>query len=622
MKFPSLDIDLKEYENTLYEVIKSDDCVIFFDTNILSFLYKINKSARSEFYNWIDEIQGRCFIPKWNAHEYIKKVTANRDDEYLGEIKTVSESIKSFNANIKYISMYIDDHVLQGCSYPSIDEYIKELQETQRSLQRLVNVIRPQKTIRVVRQEIKEHFENKILNSDIYTIVRDINYLGQNRYHCTLPPGFQDAKKDFNSYGDLIMWCEILNYCKDKEIKKCVLISRDVKKDFVYNVDVCGKSCKLTDVRLKDEFEICTNSDQFYVIDIERLIFIFSQNAPSKFEALAKAIQIIDISKIREHKKEENSNNGISVEDDETLNIDLNTSHINEKQEVYADVISADTEIIEASYPEQIEPPCEITVSDEALKDVDFVIDDDKSIFEIIEKLRSHTWPTQNSAIRQLEDVLKELNTSDLPQEYLNALFVLGRNIYQAACGNSFSAIHYLSNIDNNLSKYSTIIRDYIASGALFEIFFDSKGEIRSRYKYRHSSTLFELDKEKYNCAFSFLETKLLQYKDTNIVYPHYADKDAIVFNVTSHIQQFDSPFSDKEYNYIDEIKIETKVIQLKRNGNSLLPDAIELSLLVKELSQIYCLPESKVQIHYNSDINKDLKITVNGNFTSVIQSE
>ena len=621
MKFPILDIDLKEYENTLYEVIKSDDCVIFFDTNILSFLYKINESARSEFYNWIDEIQNRCFIPKWNAHEYIKKVTANRDDEYLGEIKTVSESVKSFNANIKYISMYIDDHVLQGCSYPSIDDYIKELQETQKSLQKLVNVIRPQKTIGVVRQEIKEHFENKILDSDIYKIVRDINYLGPNRYHCTLPPGFQDAKKEFNSYGDLIMWCEILNYCKDKEIKKCILVSRDVKKDFVYNVDVSGRSCKLTDVHLKDEFEICTNSDQFYVIDIERLISIFSQNAPSKFEALAKAIQIIDISKIKEHKTEESAND-ISSEEDETLNIDLNTSQINDIQEVHAEVINTDLEPIEASHPQQAEISNEIIVSDKALKDADFVLGDDKSIFEIIEKLRSHTWPTQNNAITQLESVLKGLNHSDLSENQLNALFVLGRNIYQAACGNSFSAIHYLSNIDNNLSEYSTIIRDYIVSGALFEIFFDSKGEIRSRYKSRHSSSLFKLDKEKYNCAFSFLETKLLQYKDTNIVYPYYADKDTIVFNVTSHIKQFDSPFSDKEYNYIDEIKIETHVIQLKRNGNSLLPDAIELSSFVKELSQIYCLPESKVQIHYNSDINKELKITVNGNLTSVIQSE
>lgn len=617
MKFPILNIDLKEYENTLYEVIKSDDCVIFFDTNILSFLYKINESARSEFYNWIDEIQNRCFIPKWNAHEYIKKVTANRDGEYLGEIKTVSESVKSFNDNIKYISMYIDDHVLQGYSYPSIDDYIKELQETQKSLQKLVNVIQPQKTIGVVRREIKEHFENKILDSDIYTIVRDINYLGQNRYHCTLPPGFQDAKKEFNSYGDLIMWCEILNYCKDKEIKKCVLVSRDVKKDFVYNVDVNGRSCKLTDVRLKDEFEIYTNSDQFYVIDIERLISIFSQNVPSKFEALAKAIQIIDISKIRENKKEE-STNGISSE--EALNIDLNTSPICNMPEICVDVINADLEEIETSSSEQVEIPNEIIVSEKALKDADFVLDDDKGILAIIKKLKSHTWPTQNSAISQLEDSLKGLNSSDLSENQLNALFVLGRNIYQAACGNSYSAIYYIQRIDDNLSKYTTIIRDYIISGALFEIFFDSKGEIRNRYKYRHSSSLLKLDKKKYNRVFSFLEPQLLQYKDTNIVYPHYTDKDTIVFNVTSHIQQFDSPFSDKEYNYIDEIKIETKVIQLKRNDNSLLPDAIELSSFVKELSQIYCLPEDKVQIRYNVDINNDLKITINGNFTTVIK--
>ena len=618
MKFPILDIDLKEYENTLYEVIKSDDCIIFFDTNILSFLYKINESARSEFYNWINEIQGRCFIPKWNAHEYIKKVTANRDDEYLGEIKTVSESVKSFNANIKY-SMYIDDHVLQGCSYPSIDDYIKELQETQKSLQKLVNIIRPQKTIGVVRREIKEHFENKILDSDIYTIVRDINYLGQNRYHCTLPPGFQDAKKEFNSYGDLIMWCEILNYCKDKEIKKCVLVSRDVKKDFVYNVDVSGRSCKLTDVRLRDEFEIYTNSDQFYVVDIERLISIFSQNAPSKFEALAKAIQIIDISKIRENKKEE-STNGISSE--EVLNIDLNTSQISNMSEVYTDVINANLERIETSSSKQAEIPDNVAVSEKALKDADFSLDEDKGILAIIKKLKSHTWPTQNSAISQLEDDLKGLNFSNLSEIQLDALFVLGRNIYQAACGNSYSAIYYLQKIDDNLSKYSEIIRDYVVSGALFEIFFDSKGEIRNRYKYRHSSSLFKLDREKYNIDFSFLENQLLQYKDTNIVYPYYADKSSIVFNVVSHPKQLDVLSGDKEYNYIDEIKIGTKAIQLQRNDNSLFPDAIEPSLFVKELSHIYCLPKDKVQIRYSPNINNDLKITVNGYFTSVIQSE
>lgn len=96
MKFPALSIDFKDYERTLYDVIQSDDCVIFFDTNILSFLYKINESARQEFYAWIQTINHRCFLPKWNAHEYMKKVTANQDDEYLGELKRVSETVKAF----------------------------------------------------------------------------------------------------------------------------------------------------------------------------------------------------------------------------------------------------------------------------------------------------------------------------------------------------------------------------------------------------------------------------------------------------------------------------------------------------------------------------------------------
>ncbi len=612
MKFPLLSIDLKEYEKILYEIIKNDDCVIFFDTNILSFLYKINGSARSEFYNWIREIQGRCFIPKWNVHEYIKKVVANKDDEYLGEIKTVSDAIKLFNANIKYISMYIDDSVLKGYSYSSTAEYLQELENTQKLLKKLTTVIKKDETIKIVRKEIKENFEDKILDSDIYTIVKEINNLGQNRYQCTLPPGFQDAKKEFNSFGDLIMWCEILGYCKNKNIKKCVLISRDVKKDFVYNVNVGDKSCKLTDERLKDEFGIYTQSDQFYVVDIERLISIFSQNTPSKFEALAQAIQIIDISN-RDKNREAND----ILSEEETISSKCLDKCPDDTSEIIGEVATGDLEsIASCTQSEQIN----IFISETALKDADFVLDNDKGIFLIIAKLKSHTWPTQNYAIEQLNRVLKELPPSNLPQNDLDALFVLGRNIYQAACGNSFSAIQYLDRIDDNLSNYSTIIRNYVVTGALFEIFFDSKGEIRSRYKYRYSSSLFKLDKEKYNQSFSFLETQLLQYKESNIVYPDYVNHGSIVFNVVSHPAQLDALSGDKEYNYIDELKIGTRTIQLERNGNSLFPDAIEPSLFAKELSQIYCLPESKVQIHYNPDINNDLKFTINGNFTTIIE--
>ncbi len=139
--------------------------------------------------------------------------------------------------------------------------------------------------------------------------------------------------------------------------------------------------------------------------------------------------------------------------------------------EVYTDVINANLERIETSSSKQAEIPDNVAVSEKALKDADFSLDEDKGILAIIKKLKSHTWPTQNSAISQLEDDLKGLNFSNLSEIQLDALFVLGRNIYQAACGNSYSAIYYLQKIDDNLSKYSEIIRDYVVSGALFEIF-------------------------------------------------------------------------------------------------------------------------------------------------------
>lgn len=626
MKFPALSIDLKDYERTLYDVIQSDDCVIFFDTNILSFLYKINESARQEFYAWIQTIKHRCFLPKWNAHEYMKKVTANQDDEYLGELKRVSETVKAFKDNMKYVRMYIDDKVLKGhATYGSTDDYINELESVEKSLQKLANVIKPQETIKVVRQEIQEHFEDKILDTDIYSIVRDIADHGQNRYHCNLPPGFKDAKKEFNSYGDLVMWREILDYCKKQGKQQCVLVSRDVKKDFVYNVDVGKNSCKLTDERLKDEFKVNTGSDQFYVVDIERLISIFSQNTPTSFEALAKAIQIIDISKGKQDKNDKEETDHTFHDED----IDVSQAPTASEPEAVSKPIDnggigIDSEVddVHSVLSETLTQTGEITVSDTALKDADFVSDSDEGLVAAIGELRTHTWPRQNTAIARLGIALSVLDQIALNPSQLDALFVLGRNIYQAACGNSFSAIQYLKSIDGNLSRFSATIRDYIVCGALFEIFFNSKGEIRTQYKYRYSSSLLELDRKKYADAFDFIETALLQHQVTHIVYPRYVKQKTITCEVSSHIQQSDSPFIDnKNYNYIDGIKIEGNPIQIQPGVNSFFPTIIEPSSLIHELAQTFCLPENKIRVQHSGDVDGDTEFAVDGNLTTKIQS-
>src|SRR6185312_11401352 len=71
--------------------------------------------------------------------------------------------------------------------------------------------------------------------------------------------------------------------------------------------------------------------------------------------------------------------------------------------------------------------------SPEALSDRLFVLDDSKSSHRIIQKLKIRDWYEQNPAIAKITpDLLNKARP--------NSLFVLGRNIYQAACGSSNGA--------------------------------------------------------------------------------------------------------------------------------------------------------------------------------------
>lgn len=64
---------------------------------------------------------------------------------------------------------------------------------------------------------------------DIYKICQEV----KNRYYKKIPPGFKDAKnKDgIDKYNDLIIWKEVLRYCKNND-KNVIFVTDDVKEDW------------------------------------------------------------------------------------------------------------------------------------------------------------------------------------------------------------------------------------------------------------------------------------------------------------------------------------------------------------------------------------------------------
>jgi hypothetical protein len=146
--------------------------------------------------------------------------------------------------------------------------------------------------------------------------------------------------------------------------------------------------------------------------------------------------------------------------------------------------------------------------SETALSDKLFVLDESKPSHRIIQGLETHDWYRQNPALDKLTaDVVNKAGR--------NSLFVVGRNIYQAACGSSRTAIDFLKNFISNSSEYSEDRRKALMDGILFEIFFDSSAQLREQPKNLFLDQAFELQRyQELSGSFAFISECLLTHAD------------------------------------------------------------------------------------------------------------
>lgn len=123
-----------------------------------------------------------------------------------------------------------------------------------------------------------------------------------------------------------------------------------------------------------------------------------------------------------------------------------------------------------------------------ALADSLFALDPAKKSHEIIIGLKSHDWYRQNPALAQL-------TAAGAARMAKNSLFVMGRNIYQAACGSSNTSITFVNDFMAATRGYEKDKRKAILDGILFEIFFNAQGELREKIKGGMFNEVFDLQR-------------------------------------------------------------------------------------------------------------------------------
>ena len=152
--------------------------------------------------------------------------------------------------------------------------------------------------------------------------------------------------------------------------------------------------------------------------------------------------------------------------------------------------------------------------SSEALADSLYMLRSGNAVDEIIKDLRVSNWYTQNPAVERIS--ANDLNAADN-----DSLFVLGRNIYQASCGSANSATDFIENFRDKVVDVNEDKCKCMLDGMLFEIFFNSKGELRSDFKVSKFNTVFSLNSySKFSESFSFLSEILLKYQSRFYLIP------------------------------------------------------------------------------------------------------
>ncbi len=249
-----------------------ENATFVFDTNVFFNLYRYSKKTRDVLIDAMAELKDRIWMPYHVAYEFMRKRPeiiyesarrySNLEDEILRPCKEklrIKDDDSDFNLLQRYVHKWIEQHKSNNLLVETTsDDPILE--------------------------KILQLFDGKTGVSYTVDELEKIKKEGIDRYKKKIPPGFKDANKensdnDNNTYGDLIIWKQIMDYAKSNN-KNVIFVTHDQKEDW-WNI-LHGKTLGPRE-ELKKEFSLNTNM-QFNMYTMDSFVSRYQTVTDSKVD--------------------------------------------------------------------------------------------------------------------------------------------------------------------------------------------------------------------------------------------------------------------------------------------------------------------------------------------------
>lgn len=284
-KFPAF---YRIHQNDILE--KFDDCIFMFDASALLDVFRLKKETSEKIFDVIEHYADQVKIPYHVAEEYNKRIHFVLKDQ----LKKIGDSNDSFNAFIRSFGT--------KRNWPYISEKTQKLLEKLKSqidteYKEQEEYVKSQLLYGEYQNRMADLLDGKVLDPFTKEEIDEIKKEGADRYSIKTPPGFKDASKDDNRFGDLINWKEILRFAKTSK-KNIIFISNDEKEDWV---------CKENGMtigplyELLNEFyrEIGSNDRFFHIYTLDRFLALVNEKdknvvSESVVEEVKDSLEVVD----------------------------------------------------------------------------------------------------------------------------------------------------------------------------------------------------------------------------------------------------------------------------------------------------------------------------------------
>lgn len=202
-----------------------EDCIFIFDACALLDIYRLKKELTDDVFKVLEHLKEQIRIPYHVAEEYTRRIHTVLN----GQLQNIKKSRDGFSAFVKTFESK------RSHPYLSKDatDLIKMLEDqVEKDIKVQEDYIKDQLLHGGYQNKLSDLLDGKVLEPFTAEEIETIKKEGETRYENKIPPGYEDADKSDNRYGDLINWKEILRFAKNNG-KHIVIVSSEIKEDWV-----------------------------------------------------------------------------------------------------------------------------------------------------------------------------------------------------------------------------------------------------------------------------------------------------------------------------------------------------------------------------------------------------